>query len=116
MRLRRDAPKHRAGLGSQSSSNAREIRDYAYTERRVSGYAGLRKGRAHARRAPSGSHPLAECRRPVEYIVGGLLALGSGRYYHALVAAELGEPALNIRGLVLKDGGRNSRLGAEISG
>ena len=42
--------------------------------------------------------PLAECRRPVEYIVGGLLGLGGGGYHHALVATEFGEPALNIVG------------------
>ena len=112
----RDAPKHGAGLGSQSSSRASEstitlIRKCGSPEMRVCG-----NERAHARRALSRCLRLAECRCRVEYIVGGLLGLGGGGYHHALVATEFGEPALNIRGLILEDSGRNSRLGAQISG
>ena len=112
----RDAPKPGAGLGSQSSSRASEstitlVRKGGYPEMRVCG-----NERAHARRAPSRCLRLAECRCRVEYIVGGLLGLGGGGYHHALVATEFGEPALNIRGLVLEDGRRDSRFGAQISG
>ena len=62
MRLRRDAPKHGAGLGSQGSSDAREseitrIRKGGYPEMRVCG-----KERAHARRAPSRCSRLAASR------------------------------------------------------
>src|SRR6266851_4966275 len=52
----------------------------------------------------------------IQNVISRLLRLSGGGYHHALVAAEFGEPALNIRGLILQDGGRNSRLGAQISG
>src|SRR5690242_13241778 len=63
----RDAPKHGAGLGSQSSSRASEstitlIRKGGYPEMRVCG-----NERAHARRTPSRCLRLAECRCRVEY-------------------------------------------------
>ena len=65
MRLRRDAPKHRAGLGSQSSSNAREsaitlIRKGGYPEIRVCG----RGGRTLAAR-PLGAHPSQSAGAPL---------------------------------------------------
>ena len=48
--------------------------------------------------------------RNVQYVICGFLSLGGGDHYDALLAAEFGEPALNIGGLILEDGRRNSPL------
>jgi hypothetical protein len=55
-------------------------------------------------------------RSSAKNVVGRSLRLSGGGYYHPFVATELGQPALNIRGLVLEDGRRDSRFGAQISG
>jgi hypothetical protein len=91
MRLRRDAPRHGASMGPQSSSNAREseltlIRKGGYPEMRV--YE--RGGRAE--RAPSRCSRRAASRRRVKYVIRGPLGLSGGRHHHPLVAAEFGEP------------------------
>jgi hypothetical protein len=73
-----------------------------------------RVGRAGS--APYRCSRLADSRCRIENVIGRLLSLGRCSYYHPLVATEFGEPGLNIHGLVLEYGGRDSRFGAQISG